>query len=533
MASSTVSDVQRLDGRTAVIRRWAWLLPSLSDVAFLIPIVVFFSGTTEVKWLLSDSDTGWHIRTGEWILKNRQVPTTDLFSFTKNGQTWFAWEWLSDLAMGWLHSHGGLSAVVFAGFVILCTTSLVLYRATAAESGQRLVSLLLTWLAMGAATVHWLARPHLITPVMAGLFCCTLNRVERGLNRSALVALPALTILWVNLHGGFFVGIVLVVTYSVAAAGNQLLLIGRHDGWGRARLYALTAGSCVLTSLLNPYGYHLHLHVLEYLGSTFYLQYISEFRPVDFQWQSASYFETLLVLAIGAALWHLSNGRLVHVLLPLSWTHLALLSARNVPIFAVVTLPSIAIAIGEWIGFVQDRWQASPVAAAARAVAEVENDLDSIADEIRVRVALVPAVGMIVMGLLLAHPGRISRLQAEFDPTQFPVEAVSVVEDDTGPATRLFCSWQWGGYLIYRVWPSTKVFHDGRTDFYGPAFVEEGLRAWRVAPDWSNILERNRVNAALLPVDSPLASVLRERRDWKPVYQDRVAVLFQKRQGKN
>ena len=527
MASSTVNEVG-LDARNAVIERWGWLLPSLSDAAFLIPIVVFFSCTTGVKWLLGDSDTGWHIRTGEWILMNRRVPTTDLFSFTRNGQTWFAWEWLSDLAMGWLHSHGGLAAVVFASFVILCTTSLVVYRAAAAESGHRLVSLLLTWLAMGAATVHWLARPHLVTPLMAGLFCCVLNRVERGFNRRILVALPALTALWVNLHGGFFVGIVLVVTYGVAAAGEQLLHIGPHGGWDRARLSVLTAGSCGLASLLNPYGYHLHLHVLRYLGSPFYLQYISEFRPVDFQWQSAAYFETLLVLAIGAALWNLVKGRLVHVLLALSWAHLALLSARNIPIFAVVSLPGTALAVSEWMAYAQDRWRTTPMGAAAKALTEVENDLGSIASNIGARAALAPVLGMVVMGVLLAHPGRMSRLHAEFDPTQFPVQAASVVEHEPDSATRLFCSWQWGGYLIYRAWPAIKVFHDGRTDFYGPAFVKEGLRAWQAAPDWSNILARHRVNAALLPVDSALASVLRERRDWKLVYQDQVAVLFQK-----
>jgi len=526
MASSTVNEVG-LDAHIAVIKRWGWLLPSVSDAAFLIPIVAFFSCTTGIKWLLGDSDTGWHIRTGEWILKNRRVPSTDLFSFTKNGQTWFAWEWLSDLAMGWLHSHGGLTAIVFASFVILCTTSLVVYRTAAAESGHRLVSLLLTWLAMGAATVHWLARPHLVTPLMAGLFCCVLNRVERGFNPTILAALPALTILWVNLHGGFFLGIVLAVTYGAAAAGEQLLHIGQQDRWGRARLYGLTAASCVFATLLNPYGYCLHMHVIQYLGSPFYLQYISEFRPVDFQWQSASYFETLLVLAVGAALWHLGKGRLVHVLLPLSWAHLALLSARHVPIFAVVTLPSIAIAIGEWAGFAQDRWQ-NPVAAAARAVAEVENDLGSIASNIGARAALVPALGMIVMGLLLSHPGRMSRLRAEFDPTQFPVQAASVVEHEPGSPTRLFCSWQWGGYLIYRAWPAIKVFNDGRTDFYGPAFVKEGLRAWQAAPEWGDILARYGVNGALLPVDSALASVLRERRDWKLVYQDQVAVLFQR-----
>jgi hypothetical protein len=61
----------------------------------------------------------------------------------------------------------------------------------------------------------------------------------------------------------------------------------------------------------------------------------------------------------------------------------------------------------------------------------------------------------------------------------------------------------------------------------GPAFVEEGLCAWDACPDWANILARYHVNAALLPVGSALATVLRERRDWKPVYEDRVAVLFE------
>lgn len=516
-----------LDEDLRGIGRWLCLLPSMSDAALLIPIIVFFSCTTGVKWLLSDSDTGWHIRTGEWVLKNRQIPAVDLFSFTRSEQRWFAWEWLSDVAMGWLHSHGGLAAVVFASLVVVCMTSLVLYRTAAAESGYRVVSLLLTWLAMGAATVHWLARPHLITPLFAALFCCALNRAEHG-SRRALALLPAVTALWVNLHGGFFVGIVLILTYGVAAAGEELLWIRRNDGWERVRVYGLAAGACVLASMLNPYGYHLHFHVLEYLASSFYLQYISEFRPIDFQWHSAAYFETLLVLSIGAAVWHLGKGRLVHALLPVSWAHLALLSARNIPIFSVVAVPSIALAIREWIAFAEDQWGSHPLGAGAKAVADLEKDLNTIADRTPLRVAVVPTVGLVVMGLLLAHPGANSRLRSEFDATQFPVQAARVLAKDPDSKTRVFCSWQWGGYLIYRVWPSIKVFNDGRTDFYGPAFVKEGLRAWQAAPDWGNILARYGVNTALLPVDSPLASVLRERQEWRLVYQDGIAVLFRK-----
>ena len=89
-----------------------WPLPSLSDAAFLIPILVLFWCTTGVGWLLTDSDTGWHIRTGEWILSNGRVPAVDIFSFTKPGSPWFAWEWLSDVLMAAVHHVAGLRGIV-------------------------------------------------------------------------------------------------------------------------------------------------------------------------------------------------------------------------------------------------------------------------------------------------------------------------------------------------------------------------------------------------------------------------------------
>ena len=98
--------------RELPLGRWVSLVPSLSDLAFLMPILVLFWCTTGVGWLLTDSDTGWHIRTGEWILKNGRIPATDLFSFTKFGQPWFAWEWLSDVSMAAVHRHFGLGGIV-------------------------------------------------------------------------------------------------------------------------------------------------------------------------------------------------------------------------------------------------------------------------------------------------------------------------------------------------------------------------------------------------------------------------------------
>ena len=62
-----------------------------------MPLAFLFGRMNGVKTLLGDCDTGWHIRTGEWILANHQAPMRDMFSFSKPGDPWFAWEWLSDI----------------------------------------------------------------------------------------------------------------------------------------------------------------------------------------------------------------------------------------------------------------------------------------------------------------------------------------------------------------------------------------------------------------------------------------------------
>ena len=509
---------------------WISLMPSLSDLAFLTPTLVLFWCTPGVGWLLTDSDTGWHIRTGEWILKNGRVPETDIFSFTKAGQPWFAWEWLSDVLMAEVHEHFRLAGIVWVSLLLLGATSVCVYRSTLGESGHRVIAIVLTGLAMATSTIHWLARPHLVTPLFAAVFCCVLGQMERERRSVLLWILPLLTVSWVNLHGGFFVGIVLLATYAIGTATEELFDDRRRNAWIRTRPYLWTAIASALASLVNPYGYHLHLHIARYLGASFYLKHISEFQSIDFHSFTAAYFETLLVMAIAAAVWHVGKGRWVHVLMLLSWSHLALFSARNIPIFAVVAAPGIGLAMRECLEYASSCWPLEWPGGFGASLAELETGVRIIAESHERRQwHLAPSFGVLLLAFLLAHPSRVKFLRSEFDQNRFPVDAATfLAEKEYGPSVRLYSSWQWGGYLIYRLWPSLSVFDDGRTDFYGPPFVEEGLRAWDARPGWCNIFERYRLNAALVPVDSALASVLLERRDWKPVYQDRIAVLFER-----
>src|SRR2546423_875885 len=132
----------------------AWL-PSLADVAFVMPIIFLFGRLDGARTLLIDGDTGWHIRSGDWILRHGRIPRQDLFSFTRSGESWFAWEWLSEVGMAWLH-RWGMAAVVLSAAMVLCLTFSLLYRIVRARSGNALVAIGLTGVAVAGSSIHWL-----------------------------------------------------------------------------------------------------------------------------------------------------------------------------------------------------------------------------------------------------------------------------------------------------------------------------------------------------------------------------------------
>jgi hypothetical protein len=144
--------------RTGAVRRLPRLLvPSLSDCLFLAILLCGFAAGSGWSVLLSDGDTGWHIRTGEYILDTHSVPTHDLFSFSKAGEPWFAWEWLSDVTFAALHRVWGLKGVVAFTGLVLSLAATMLYRYTVWRGANVLAALLATLLATGASTVHYLA----------------------------------------------------------------------------------------------------------------------------------------------------------------------------------------------------------------------------------------------------------------------------------------------------------------------------------------------------------------------------------------
>lgn len=501
------------------------LLPSLTDVAFLMPLAFLFLRMGGATGMLGDGDTGWHVKTGEWILANRRVPSQDIFSYTKAGQPWFAWEWLWDLSFGWLHQHAGMAAVILASMLVLCCTSALLFGLVRRQCNNALLAILIMFLVTGASAIHWLARPHLFTLLFAAIFYSLLERVHEG-NTRLLWWLPALMLLWANLHGGFFVGLILVGAY----AGGELLRAlleagpdGRKAAAGRAVPYLAAGAGCALATFVNPYFYHLHAHIFKYLTDRDQYQNIVEFQSFNFHHPGTVFFEPMLLLGVAAAAWSLVRRDYVHALLVAGWAHLALIAVRNTPIFMMVASVPVACMLQKMIEDLPASHLANWLRQAASQAAGFARDFGATDSIPRVHLASAGAFCFLVT--LFYAPNAPAMCRAEYDAARYPAKAVELLQKD-GPSDTIFTDDAWGGYLIYRLYPTNKVFIDGRSDFYGSSFNEKYMDVMNVRYDWEKNLDQYHVNAILLPVEAPLAATLKESPRWHTIYDDGVAILF-------
>ena len=263
-------------------------------------------------------------------------------------------------------------------------------------------------LAAAASSIHWLARPHIFTLLFLVLFYAALEQVREGRTRfmgvPILAALPVLTVLWTNLHGGFFVGALMILAYG----GGEILrlVFSPHDevrmpAWLKARSYCLSGLACLIASLVNPYTYHLHVHMVQYLRDPWNSQHIIEFLSPTFHHPTAIFFEAMLVMSVVAAVWNLRRGRFTEALLVLVWAHGGLLAARNIPIFMIAASLPVADAIQHWLLRVPDLQVAAWMRAAAakfNRVADETAETDSIA-----RLHLVSVLGLLLIAAVIVR----------------------------------------------------------------------------------------------------------------------------------
>ncbi len=141
------------------------------------------------------------------------------------------------------------------------------------------------------------------------------------------------------------------------------------------------------------------------------------------------------------------------------------------------------------------------------------------------RVHLTSALGFLAVAAVFFAPAPPPKFRAEYDPKRYPARALDVLRG-TATTDGVFTDDEWGDYLIYRLYPTKRVFVDGRFDLYGEAFTEKYLELLNAEYGWEETLNQYGVDTVLLRVETPLAGTLKESRRWRPVYDDGMAIVF-------
>lgn len=480
-------------------------VPSLADIIFVAVFTLVLA--TGSQMLSIDSDLGRHLTIGNYILDNLTIPTRDLFSHTLSNQSRPPYEWLSQILFALADRLLGLDGVIILTAATIAITFRLVFLFASRRCGSPIVAFSITFLAIGASSIHWLPRPHIITFLLLAIWIENLDQLRKGRTVN-LILFPLIMLFWANLHGGFVFGILVWLAYMAGWIWEKRQKKADHQAGRKLLFVGLTS---LAASVITPDFWHNWEAVLNN-RSSFILSRTAETMPPDLT--SASVFPFTILLGLTAVLF-LMNYRILpasHFFLLAGLGMMSLLMARNIPLFVIACTPVVSELTEELLsrlkvwqrikerfsGFTgQSQWTIFPLATTVLAILFFANQYFN-------------------------H----DQSTFQFSSRVFPVQALDWLEDHPQKG-RMFNEFNWGGYILYRIWPHQQVFLDSQSDFYGEPLMRDYDQIVSMQRNWESLLEKYQVDWAILPANWPLAGELSSQ-GWEPVYEDQTAVVLVK-----
>lgn len=451
-----------------------------------------------------DNDIYWHLRAGERIVAERAVFFEDTFSHTFDGQRRIPHDWLGQVV------YYGADALLGNVGVGLLTSALAisgmafLWKASEGRVYLRAFALVMC---VAVAQAFWASRPQMFSFLLSTVVLWVVYRYKRH-DEDRLWLLPPIFALWVNLHGGWAIGAIILLVTAAGEVLNHLLRSRSESVMPIPKLIRLIVFSALaaVALILNPAGFDMLLVPLDTFQLGALRMFIEEWNPPDITQPHMMPFPVLLIGVTGVLLarwrrWDWTETIMVGVA-----GYLAVTTSRNVAFFATVAAPVLSYHVDAlvrargWLTF-----------APARPTPQ----------QVRLNWLIVGLVALMVLAhaFIILSPNSIAIKTAE----EQPVAAVQALLEQR-PPREMFNNYNWGGYLIQyaREYP---VFTDGRSDLYGTDFLLRYADAIAADESWRALFEEYAIQTALLEPEMPLTEALIES-GWQELYRDDVAVLL-------
>jgi hypothetical protein len=443
---------------------------------------------------MADPDVWWHLRAGEWIQAHHSVPFTDPFSSFGAGKPWAEYSWLCDYLLLGFFRHWGMVGILLFTAVVAMAITVALYHMIQRQQADFMIQVILTCAAWWAMTPLYTPRPWLFTILFYTIELDILLHARRTGKTLELLLLPAIFALWANLHIQFING--LLVLGMAAFEALAVRWWSACETRIRPKWIIPVFVACVLSPMLNPYGWKIYSIARDLATQPGVLDKIMELQALPFR-IGAHYMVLAFALVAAYCLGVNRKVKPFEMLLLALAAFLAFRSRRDVWMLVISAAAVISAAI------------ATPE--------ENRRKLPRFGPAI---VAVVTAIYLFV-GLHFMTPDNkeLKNLLAE----ALPVDAVETVKAK-GYSGPLFNTYDWGGFLIWQLRMPVSI--DGRAALHGTDRIDRYLSTWNGEPDWIKDPELAKAGVVLGPIKAPLTQLLRMDPRFELAYQDKLAAVF-------
>lgn len=479
-------------------------------------------------------DFWWHLKAGEIIITNRAIPRTDLFSFTAAGQPFILQNWLVEVIYYGAYKAGGLALLVALNALLLVAALLPIYHLCRQATNQLKLSVITALLPAVLLLYFGSVRSQVFSFALFSAFYWVLS-MYRSRRRDVLWALPLLTIVWVNVHGAFVLGLGLIGLFLVCEMARRLAYGDTRDTLPPAELrkLGLFLVLSAAATLINPETYRIYGYIRAVATNPASQQLVLEWQPpriselIGIVLFFGPFFITLMVL-LGAS----RKPDLIDLVLVLVFSALGLSAVRNGVWFSLIAAPIIARYFPT-IDFcpARDTLRRFRV---GRAFTDWIGPRSGPPAPIRYRLNRQIAVLMLTLVVLVSpwvypHLGNPAFGNTLWEKST-PVGAMDYIQQNALEGN-IYHPQIYGDYLIWRLWPQQRSFVDGRVHLFDSAVVRDYRMAFNDS-HWDERLAAYDIKYVLLSKDEDenrrMIESARESPGWRLIYEDDVSVMFER-----
>lgn len=229
---------------------------------------------------VAGDDYWWHTKVGEWIVNNKQVPMTGIFSWyaQENNLSWFAHEWLAEIVLYLFsvifNSYGGM--IYMFTTLILIGTLLYIFNY---KDYLKNIAFSTFWIFVGFLAIGTVAtaRPHMLTISLFAILIHLCEEIKKKENYKLYLLFPIISLIWANYHGGssnitYIIPILYFITNSFSFEFGRI----ESKKINKSYRYLILAVLNTITLFFNPRTYQLLYYPYSYTEE--HSKYISEWH---------------------------------------------------------------------------------------------------------------------------------------------------------------------------------------------------------------------------------------------------------------